>query len=309
MIENKDSLVTVRQACPVCNSKNISVLFSAKHNSPGFLDFIKFEAFYSKEYYEGYHHGSLGELTYSITECNDCHLTFLLEVLSDKGMGLLYNDWLDKEKLKEYYSKMEYSMYEETMLKVLKKHFSKKEKINLMDFGAGYGNFCSIATSLKYNTYAFDISADKNDHMNSMGVTIINNLDKYKNYFDFIYVNQVFEHVSQPLAILKTLQQSVSKDGFVFLAVPDAADTKKILNEQGLSNDLFKLLSPHQHVNGFSNNTLKLLASNAGLTAMTMTDFLQLYSPTLNVRELTFLAKKVIKNSKFGTGLFFKKTN
>jgi len=308
MTESNELLVTTRMACPVCNSKKNSILFNAKHNSQGFLDFIKFERFYSKEYYDGYTNGILGELTYSIAECNDCHLNFLSQVLNDEGMTLLYNNWLDKEMLKEYYKGMKYNIFEDTLLSVLKKYWAKKEKINLMDFGAGYGNFCSIATKFGYNTFAFDISADKNDHMNSMGVTIINNLDKYNGYFDFIYVNQVFEHVGEPLAILKTLQQSLSKNGFLFIAVPDAANTKKILLKNGLSNELFKLLSPHQHVNAFSNSTLKLLGINAGLKPMSMIDFIKLLTLALNKNELIFLIKKIIKNSNFGTILFFKNT-
>ncbi len=49
------------------------ILFSAKHNSPGFIDFIKYEAYYREAFYDAYNNGPAKELLYEIAECNDCH--------------------------------------------------------------------------------------------------------------------------------------------------------------------------------------------------------------------------------------------
>jgi len=307
MVIEKDTLVLNRQVCPVCRSASRSILFSAKHDDPGFLDFIKLERYYGKSFYDGYNNGPLQNLHFEVAECNSCHFVYLTEVLSDMGMGLLYNEWLDKEMLKDYYKNMPKGGFQETVLKIIKKHYRKKKEVNLMDFGAGYGNFCSMAVKTGFNTYAFDLSADKNDHMNNMGVKIINNLDKFNNYFDFIWVNQVFEHVSDPLGILKDLQKSLTDDGLVYVAVPDCSAVKKVISEQGLSQDLFKLLSPHQHINAFTNSSLRLLGINSGLEPLTMFDFLKLYNTQLNLEELKVLVKRTLKNSNYSTGIFFKK--
>lgn len=303
----KESLIINRDVCPVCKSEHRSILLSAKHNSDGFLNFIKYEPYFSKTFYDGYFNGILGEMLYEVAECNSCHFVYLTEVLNDTGMGMLYNDWLDKDLLKEYYSTIPYSLYEETMLKVLRKFFYKKSQVNIMDFGAGYGNFCAISAKIGFTTYAFDLSEDKNDHIKNMGVTIINNLDNYIGFFDFIYVNQVFEHVSEPGSILEKLQLCLKNTGYIYVAVPDSTDAKKILKANGLSKSFFKLLSPHQHINAFTNNTLRLLGENSGLKALSMWDFLTMFSRSLNLTELKFLIKKTIKNKSYSTGLFFKK--
>ncbi len=309
MLTSLDSLNINRNICPVCKAADRSILLSVKHNSPGFLDFIKFEKYFSASFYDGYNNGFLGEMLYEVAECNSCHFIYLTEVLNETGMGILYNEWLDKELLKEYYGNIPHNTYEETMLRVIKKIYNKKSQVNIMDFGAGYGNFCSISTKIGFNTYAFDLSDDKNDHIKNMGVTIINNLENYIGFFDFIYVNQVFEHVSDPGGILKKLQQCLTNKGLIYLAVPDCNDAKKFLKEEGLSNNFFKFLSPHQHINGFTNNTLRLLGINAGLKPLSMGDFLFMFNKSLNLVELKFLIKKTIKNSRFSTGLFFKKNN
>lgn len=307
MIEAKASITLNREVCPVCRSKNYTVLHSAKHSDPGFLNFIKFEKYYSKSFYDGYDNGILKELVFNLAECNNCHFVYLTEVLNNKGMELLYNEWLDKELLREHYRLLEYPTYHETLLKLVKKYFRKKDKITVMDFGAGYGNFCSIATKMGFSAYAYDLSEDKNDHMDHMGVTIIGNFDKYQNFFDLIWVNQVLEHLSDPGEVLKNLQGCLKEDGLIFVAVPDAKETKAIFRAEGLSNKFFKLISPHQHINAFNNSTLKLLGINAGLKPLSMFDFLRFYTTSLSMTELKLLVKKTIKNSSYSTGLFFKK--
>lgn len=307
MITNKKDLITNRETCPVCNSKNRTILLNAKHSSPGFLDFIKFEKYYSDSFYNYYNNGAIKDLDYNLAECNDCHFYYLTEVLNDHGMGLLYNDWLDKEMLKVHYSKLPYSHYAENILGLIKKHFSKKNQVNLMDFGAGYGNFCSMSVKKGYTTYAFDLSSDKNDYMNNMGVTIINDLSKYKNHFSFIWVNQVFEHVSDPLSIVKQLKESLTDDGILYIAVPDNTELKSVIKQQGFSHDLFRLISPHQHINGFTNSTLRLLGTNSGLTPMSNMDFLKLFNFKLNMAELILLSKRIVKGANSSTGVFFKK--
>jgi len=304
---NKESLVINRAYCPVCRSKERSIIISIKHDSPEFLNFIKFERFYGKSFYDSYYNGPSSELLFEIAECKACNFLYLTEVLNDYGMGLLYNEWLDKELLKPYYANMPYSLYEETMLRVFKKRFRKKDKVNLLDFGAGYGNFCRIATKFGFNTHAFDLSADKNEHMNNMGVTILNNLDKYKGFFDFIYVNQVFEHLSNPGGVLKDLQECLSDDGYIYIATPDVGPAKKTFKKEGLSQTFFEYLSPHQHINGFTNKPLKLLGVNAGLRPLSMSDFLKFYNSSLNSADLKFLIKKTLKSSNFSTALFFTK--
>jgi SAM-dependent methyltransferase len=307
MTTSINTLVINREACPICQSKDRTILLSVQHDSPGFVDFLKFEAYYGESFYNEYNTGAARQMLYEIAECNNCHFFYLTEVLSDMGMGLLYNEWLDKEMLKVHYSKLPYSYYQEHMLGLLKKHFSKKQQPTLMDFGAGYGIFVGMSVKAGFKTYAFDLSSDKNDFMDNMGVKIINDLAKYKNSFDVIWVNQVFEHVSDPLSIVKQLKESLTDDGLIYIAVPDCSNLKNILAEKKLTQPLFRLLSPHQHVNAFTNSTLQLLGTNAGLQPLGFADYLKLFNTKLNFAELKLLAKRTIKNSNASTGLLFKK--
>lgn len=307
MVTDKSKLVVNREVCPLCGEKGRKVIFSAHHNSPGFPEFLKLEAFYGRVFYEAYYNGGANRLLYEIAECNNCHFIYLTEVLSDIGMELLYNAWLDKEMLRAHYSKMPHISYHEYTLGILGKHFPREPQPTLMDFGAGYGRFVERSVEKGFKTFAYDISADKNEFMDRMGVGIINRLSSYKDYFKVIWVNQVLEHVADPLSIVRQLAESLMEDGLIYIAVPDSAKLKLHLAENPLSKEVFKLLSPHQHINAFTNETLKLLGRNSGLVPMAMADYLRLYSWNLLPSEFIFLLKRTIKNSTTGTALLFRK--
>lgn len=305
---NNNSLTIDRHLCIVCKSKDQTVLFEAKHNSPGFFDFIKLERFYSKSFYDFYSNGELNNLSYKIVECNSCHFIFLGEVLNSVGMELLYNEWLDKDLLKVYYEGHPYNKSEESMLKIIKKRFKKEGDLNVLDFGAGYGNFCAIAKGLGFNTYAFDLSTDKAHQINSLGVNIINNFDKYENYFDLIYINQVFEHVSDPGMIILDLQKCLKKNGIMIVGTPNCKEIKNIIKNRGLSLELFQLLSPHQHINAFTHKSLVQLGENNQLKPYSVMDYLKLFNFPMTKDELIYLGKRTIKNPFFGTGIYFSKS-
>lgn len=305
MLNSKSQIIENREYCPICKSKNRSILFASNHSQAGFLSFIKFEKYYSEALYDGYADGILGQLLYEIAECSDCHFIYLTEVLNDTGMALLYNDWLDEELLRVHYRNLPYDIVAERILNLIKTKFRKNGAINIMDFGAGYGSFSTIATKSGFNTFAFDLSTDKKDHIGSLGVNIINNFEKHHGYFDFIWVNQVFEHLSDPLGVLINLRHCLTDTGIIYIAVPDCKDIKQILKENGLSEKLFNLLSPHQHINAFDNDSLKELGVNAGLKSFSMIDFLKFFDTSLAFNDLKFLTRKTIRNSSWGTGLFF----
>ncbi len=297
-----------RQECPVCQSSKFLILLSKAAKELEFIEFIKLEKFYSKKFWNDYENGLLDNFIFEILKCKTCNFVFQREILKNEGMSLLYNQWLDQEKLLAYYADMKMEKSQIYWPQIIKGYFKNKSSINAMDFGAGYGNFCKILINTGFKTYAFDLSDDKNNHLSSIGVNVINNLTDYDSFFDFIYVNQVFEHVENPLEILKNLQRTLSDKGLIFIAVPDCKKIEKIIKDKGLSNDLFLLLSPQQHINAFSNNTLRLIGREANLKEFRMTDFLKLHSWSLSKNETILLSKATIKSILgMSTSMFFHK--
>jgi len=305
VLQDRNTLAFYRSNCPICQSTGVEILLDVKQKSSEFLDFLKIEKFNSKTFYESYFSGLLNELKFKIVKCKNCSFIFQADVLNEAGMSLLYNDWLDQELLLNHYSKQKPNRSQESMLKIIKIFYKNKSGINVLDFGAGYGNFCSLASNLGFNTYAFDLSQEKNSHLaGKLKVNVISEFDQYRSYFDFICLNQVLEHVSNPAEILINLKNCLSDHGIIHVSVPNCKQINKTIRRYGLSKVLFDQISPHQHINAFTNKTLKLLGSKTGLQAFSPLDFVKLFNWKLNLRDLKFLLGS-IKKASFGTSLFF----
>lgn len=301
-----DDLTVKRDACPVCGGAARDILFSAKHNSPEFIDFIRFEPYWSTAFHEAFEQTLGNALTYEIAECKDCGLHYLTEVLSELGMGLLYNEWLDQDMLKAHYAERKTNGQHDALLGLLRKRSPNGRKPRLLDFGAGYGNLVAISQARDFETYAFDIAADKNHSISRTGVSIVDDLTRYPAYFDLIWVNQVLEHLADPSEALKKLKASLADGGVMYLAVPDCVGLNGVFVRTGLSRELFEMLSPHQHINAFTGQTLRRLGKKHGLKPLGAFDYLRMYRPGMSLGELKLLAKGIIRNPSASTTLLFK---
>lgn len=195
MTKNKHKLISTRNKCPICESIYHKTLLKIKQGDPAFFSFLKNEKFYSKRFWESYHEGLFNELKFEIIKCKNCGFVFQKEILNEYGMELLYNEWLDQDMLLDYYKKKQLSDSQVTLLKAIKRYFGNKSSIKLLDFGSGYGNFCSAAKKSGFNTFGFDLSRQKNEYISSRdGINSVTDLKRFSNYFHFINLNQVLEH-------------------------------------------------------------------------------------------------------------------
>jgi SAM-dependent methyltransferase len=96
--------------------------------------------------------------------------------------------------------------------------------------------------------------------------------------FDFLNADQVFEHLCNPLEVLKSLVRKVAPGGFVKISTPHSKGIKSKLKglECGAYQDLrafegaFDEISPLIHINLFSARSLKALGRAAGLKPFTV---------------------------------------
>jgi len=309
MHEKNRKIITERTHCPVCDSSSLNTLFDIERDSKSFLSFLKLERFYSKRFWEGYQNGMLNELVFKIVKCDDCGFTFQYEVLNETGMKLLYNDWLDQELLLQYYSEKKPSKHTQNMLNMLGKVLKNQNGLQILDYGAGYGGFCALSVKYGFNTFAYELSSDKVKYLSSeMDIITLNSLDNYQSFFDFINLNQVLEHVSNPRELLMILSSCLRDKGIIFVSVPNCNHIAVTIKRNGLSKELFLQLSPFQHINAFNNKTLKKIGKLSGLQTLDWIEFGKLINNEFLTNEMIFIAKSFIK-SFYGTSLFFKKLN
>jgi len=105
--------------------------------------------------------------------------------------------------------------------------------------------------------------------------------------FEFINCEQVLEHVSDPVATVAQLAQSLVRGGYLRIAVPDGARVSRIARSASFVIGK-NAVHPLEHVNCFTKKTLMRLGASAGLAPLSSLALIRaLYSlPRLSLRHM-----------------------
>ncbi len=85
------------------------------------------------------------------------------------------------------------------------------------------------------------------------------------NNHDLVFASQVFEHVSDPVDVLRSAIKTLSHDGVLFVDVPieyEISLSEGILHQRKHGGALFHM---HEHINHYSLKSLRQLVGSAGL--------------------------------------------
>ncbi len=183
------------------------------------------------------------------------------------------------------------------------KEFSPK---TILDIGAGDGIDleCLRSFLLKKDSdfYTIEPSEACIKELKERGFKVIakdgesNWNKKYKNFFDFISIRNVLEHMLDPLSVLKKISNSLKEDGLVFMSVPNMSNPDLSLTT------FFEI--PHTHY--FSKNSIKNAMIKSGLEPILILDKNKVFPKTIYI-----LARKkrkgFKKNHNFSKKEYFEK--
>jgi 2-polyprenyl-3-methyl-5-hydroxy-6-metoxy-1,4-benzoquinol methylase len=100
----------------------------------------------------------------------------------------------------------------------------KGEKLTVLDYGGGGGQFALVLRSHFYNAEVYMVDID--DHSLVDEWSCMNRHVRYADFrsdptqFDFIFLNDVFEHVADPVATLRLLSGKLAEGGKIFIDTP-----------------------------------------------------------------------------------------
>jgi len=98
------------------------------------------------------------------------------------------------------------------------------DPIKILDYGGGGGQFAFICKSILPLCEVFIV--DINDYAMLDEYEVLNKQIKWKDFqkntttFDYIFLNDVFEHVNDPFHTLETLSKKLTKNGKLFIDTP-----------------------------------------------------------------------------------------
>ncbi|MCP4430695.1 MAG: class I SAM-dependent methyltransferase [Gammaproteobacteria bacterium] len=249
-----------REHCPGCASKDIDTVYQLSYADESLKQFI--ESFYQQRM----DYRLLEDQVYEMGKCPHCGLLFQRLVLNQTGQAALYGEWVDSQKSleKKRYAKAKLFRQYAGQLETVSRLFPQApHKIEILEFGMGWGYWSRMATAYGYHVRGLELSPERVEHARSLGVEVMQELPEPSPRFDFIYASQVFEHLEDPLQTMTELSQRLKPDGIIYLRVPDARGLEGILKANGWQPEM-DAIHPLEHINAFTRKSLSVMASKAG---------------------------------------------
>ena len=250
-----------REACPLCRSTSAELLCDLAFDAPPMAPFL--EHFYGGRILPG----DLASGRYRVRRCGDCDFLYQDQILNEAGMQALYQDWIDQQRSLQKKINTEAGRFRQYagQVQTISRLFAKPpHEIRVLDFGMGWGYWCRMAQAHGFDACGFELSASRRKHAEQLGVTVVDRLDPDKAAFDFVYANQVFEHLPDPQQALRDLCQQLKPDGVIYLRVPDGRGVARRLQRSAWSAEL-DAIHPLEHINCFTRDSLIQLAATEGL--------------------------------------------
>lgn len=170
---------------------------------------------------------------------------------------------------------------------IQKKKWLSNKDIEFLDIGCGVGWSLLVANENKCKSYGVEPVKTASEYANNtLKVNVINSLFKsslFKEHkFDFIMMDQVLEHISNPMEFMQDAFTLLKPGGLFFLACPPL-DWSRLLTSASyqlpkgiidyihrstyLSKFVFKydtFCYPEGHINYFSTKAISILANICG---------------------------------------------
>ncbi len=253
-----------REACPVCRSGDAETLCEFGFQDPPLADFIT-------SYYQGrVPLERFGNAVYRIRACPRCKLVYQDPVLNDEGMRELYEQWIDTERSlykKQHAGSGRFRQYA-GQVQTVARLFAERQpgEVRVLDYGMGWGYWSRMAQAHGFDVSGCELSAARRAHANGLGLSVIDHLPAEGGNFDFIFANQVFEHLPDPLRSMQQLVANLAPGGVIQVRVPDGRSVEGWLRQRAWSAEL-DAIHPLEHINCFTRRALLELAVASGLRA------------------------------------------
>ena len=249
----------------------------------------------------------LSNIDFNLLKCNNCQFIWQEKSLNKKFSIDLYDKIIDKKKSliksKTKFEKRKYKNRKE--INFIINQF-KKININILDFGAGWGHWLHSGEKSKFNSYALEMSTHRKKYISNLGIKVIDNntVRNYKNFFHFIRLDQVVEHLEDFKTVFKLIKKLARKDCIFYLSVPDG---NKIINNPSRIKIEKGAIQPLEHLNCFSRYSLIKLLKIEGFKKITFFDLLYMHTKSLFIGEICIsLFLKDIRDCFFSTSIKFK---
>lgn len=171
---------------------------------------------------------------YEIKLCEDCGLRWLSPRPTEEMYAELYSsdDYLNSVESYEQLAK-ERAPYFRERIRTIERYMGRSDPLDILELGAATGEFINEARIRSHSAVGVELSEESvKIASDRYGVSLMNRpIEEFDDLsFDVIHMNHVFEHLLDPIEILKQCRRILRPGGIVVIEIP-----------QQLYNDLDRL--------------------------------------------------------------------
>ena len=253
-----------RAQCPVCEAPAATPLLAIPYTQPDLQAFLKRIGFaLPKELF--------ADIPFQVHACARCGGLFQAWVLEEAQLPQLYGCNDAASRLPTDFSLPALVHLAQDAL--LMRRLLPAPRPQVLDYGMGWGRFALLAQAFGCDVSGVEVSTTTRAHAQRHGITVLEEAALAPASFDFVLVDQVLEHVSEPAPMLRRLAATLKPGGLLLVGVPGhrtlaerlaRADQQPALLAQLTDRD-WDALCPTIHVNLFNTASLRALGERAGL--------------------------------------------
>ena len=231
--------------CKICKSTKYETIYKLPFKDDKLRTFFK--KFYGEKNLDEIYNLTKNH-DFEILNCTKCQFKWQKFIPENLILNKLYNDWISFDDSLKKKNNLNEEYFFTSLLNLL-----DANSVNILDYGAGVGNFCNFAKEKGFNSYAFEFSPKRVKFLESKKIKIMNDseIKDTKIKFDFIYINQVLEHLEKFDKFFENLNFLSKKFTIIYISVPNTKKLKDPVRKGPYQ--------PLEHLNSFNNSNLKEL--------------------------------------------------
>lgn len=273
-------MTRVVQRCPACNGE--SVLTVVRGNA----DRLERFAAYSQLKYGGVMNDWLRDIDLAIVRCTACNHHWYLQQPDPDQLMIMY------ESSRSFFGDVAISREPTAemtrQMRALRRVIAPKDRPVLLDYGSGYGRWARAACSEGFDVYAYEPSVTRG-HEEAVTFTVVHHIAELANRtFAVVNLEQVLEHVPDPLQVLLEVKSLCDTQSVVRITVPNllrSHEGPRIWDDWPFNGTRVHTMAPFEHLHGFTPTSLEHVVRRAGFQLLPVSRTIRTH-PTLPLRRL-----------------------
>jgi hypothetical protein len=260
-----------RPRCPACGSDAAVPIYERSYADPEIGAY--FEAAYPRFSRERFTEATR-DASFQIARCPACTMVFQVMVPDGELLAEIYDRWCDAEaSCEKTRGKLDGGRNAKLIQDALilgELAGGRASEKRALDFGAGWGAWCTAARAIGFEVAATDLGEDRRAALGTANIPILASSELGTASFDVINCEQVFEHLVDPFESIGRLGAALKPNGVLRISVPHGGLARARLRvgrwdagKAALRS--LNFVAPLEHLNAFTERALVALAARVGL--------------------------------------------